>query len=50
MIYPPLYNRIDPTIAGVPFFVWYQMVAVVFGAVVTGVVYLLLSAERTQGE
>lgn len=41
VLYPPLYSHRTPTIAGVPFFVWYQIVAVVFGGAVTGVVYLL---------
>jgi hypothetical protein len=44
--YPPLYDRVSPTVAGVPFFVWYQLVAVVFGGVVTGAVYLLRGGER----
>jgi hypothetical protein len=46
VVYPPLYNREHPTVIGIPFFVWYQLVAVVFGGVVTGVVYLLRGAER----
>jgi len=46
VIYPPLYNHRQPSLAGVPFFVWYQLVAVVFGGAVTGVVYLLLARER----
>jgi hypothetical protein len=29
----------------VPFFVWYQFAAVVFGGLVTGVVYLLRGTE-----
>lgn len=41
VLYPPLYSHRTPTISGIPFFVWYQMAAVVFGGVVTGVVYLL---------
>jgi len=41
VVYPPLYNRRHPSLAGMPFFVWYQLAAVVFGGVVTGVVYLL---------
>jgi hypothetical protein len=44
--YPPFYSRVDPTLVGVPFFVWYQLVVVVFGGLITGVVYLLLGAER----
>jgi hypothetical protein len=47
IVYPPLYDRRHPTIAGVPFFVWYQLAAVVFGGVMTGVVYLLRGTERS---
>ena len=47
VVYPPLYDRDHPAIAGVPFFVWYQLVAVVFGGVVTGIVYLLRGGERS---
>ena len=25
VLWPPLYNRIDPALAGIPFFYWYQM-------------------------
>jgi Protein of unknown function (DUF3311) len=50
VIYPPLYNHRNPSIGGVPFFVWYQLVAVVFGGAVTGVVYLLLGRERPVAE
>jgi Protein of unknown function (DUF3311) len=44
--YPPLYSRRDPAVAGVPFFVWYLIVAVVFGGAVTGLVYALRGTER----
>ena len=46
VVYPPLYNRVHPALGGVPFFVWYQIAAVVFGGAVTGVVYLLRGGER----
>jgi hypothetical protein len=46
VIYPPAYSHRHPAIAGVPFFVWYQILAVVAGAAVTGLVYLLLGTER----
>jgi hypothetical protein len=46
IIYPPLYDHTHPKAAGLPFFVWYQMAAVVFGGLVTGVVYLLRGTER----
>ena len=45
VVYPPMYDRQHPSLGGVPFFVWYQLAAVVLGGVVTGVVYLL-RAER----
>jgi hypothetical protein len=45
IVYPPLYNHDHPTLGGMPFFVWYQLLAVAFGGVVTGVVYLLRGAE-----
>jgi hypothetical protein len=47
IIYPPLYDHRRPTLAGVPFFVWYQFAAVVFGGLITGVVYLLRGTERS---
>ena len=47
IVYPPLYDRDHPALAGIPFFVWYQLAAVVFGGVVTGVVYLLRGGERS---
>ncbi len=42
---PPLYARDSPRLAGIPFFVWYQLAAVVFGGLVTGLVYLLRERE-----
>ena len=47
VIYPPLYNHRDPALGGIPFFVWYQLIAVVFGGVVTGAVYLLMTDRHT---
>lgn len=50
VLYPPLYDRRSPTLGGIPFFVWYQLVAVVFGGVVTGLVYLLRGTEKSLAE
>lgn len=41
VVWVPFYNRIEPTLAGIPFFYWYQLAAVVVGALVTFTVYLL---------
>jgi hypothetical protein len=38
-LYPPLYNRTDPELFGIPFFYWYQLAAVVIGIASTAIVY-----------
>jgi hypothetical protein len=38
-LWPPFYNRIEPTWIGLPFFYWYQLLAVVVCAVLTAIVY-----------
>jgi Protein of unknown function (DUF3311) len=35
----PSYNRIEPSLYGVPFFYWYQLLWVPLSALVTGIVY-----------
>jgi len=35
------YNAVDPEIAGVPFFYWYQLAWVVVSAIIVGLVYLV---------
>jgi len=51
----PLYNRIEPTLWGIPFFYWYQLAAIIVGALVVMAVYFLdrretSAAERTESE
>lgn len=41
VIWVPAYNRIEPTLGGVPFFYWYQLGAILLGAAVVMSVYLL---------
>ena len=36
---PPLFNRVDPTLFGIPFFYWYQLAAISVGVITTLVVY-----------
>lgn len=38
-LWPPYYNRVEPSWMGIPFFYWYQLLAVVIGAVLTAIVY-----------
>ena len=40
VLWPPFYNRVDPAIAGIPFFYWYQLLWIVIGAAVLVPVYL----------
>ena len=39
LLWTPLYNRVEPTVWGIPFFYWYQMLWTVLGAVCTMPVY-----------
>src|SRR5687768_12206511 len=58
----PLYNRIEPTLFGIPFFYWYQLALVLVCAVLVMIVYIIetrfrkipeaesLESERAPGE
>ena len=34
VLWVPFYNRVDPELAGIPFFYWYQMLWIVLGALI----------------
>jgi hypothetical protein len=40
ILWPPFYNRVDPTVLGIPFFYWFQLLWVIVSAVLTAVVYV----------
>jgi hypothetical protein len=42
-LWPPLYNKIEPTLMGIPFFYWFQLLWVIVSAVFTAVVYFATS-------
>jgi hypothetical protein len=44
VLWPPFYNAVEPSWAGIPFFYWYQMLWVIIGAVLTAVVYFATEA------
>lgn len=46
VLWVPFYNRAQPTLWSFPFYYWYQMLWVLLGVVVIGLVYLL---ERGTG-
>ena len=43
MLWVPSYNRLEPTLGGVPFFYWYQLAWILLGA---AVVLLVFTIER----
>ncbi len=42
-LWVPFYDRVDPTVGGVPFFYWYQFAWIGIGAAITAVVYFSYS-------
>ena len=43
-LWVPLYNRLEPTLFGMPFFYWFQLALVLVGAVLTAIVYFATEA------
>jgi Protein of unknown function (DUF3311) len=39
ILWPPFYNKIDPTLIGIPFFYWFQLLWVLVSALLTAIVY-----------
>ena len=39
VLWVPSYNSVDPTLFGMPFFYWYQLLWVPLSALLTGIVY-----------
>lgn len=39
-LWVPLYNSIEPSWNGIPFFYWFQMALILVSAAVTGIVYV----------
>ena len=46
VVWPPFYNKIEPTWAGIPFFYWYQTVWTFLGTFCTIPVYLYEEKKR----
>lgn len=41
LLWVPSYNHIEPSLAGIPFFYWYQLAWVLLGAAIVLAVYLI---------
>jgi hypothetical protein len=46
LLYPPLFNRTDPELFGLPFFYWYQLATVFVAVLCTGTVYAMTRRSR----
>jgi hypothetical protein len=44
-LWPQFYAHAEPSVAGIPFFYWYQFVWIVLTSLVTGTVYLLVRED-----
>ena len=42
-LWPPFYNKVEPTLIGIPFFYWCQLLWVFVSAAFTAVVYFATS-------
>lgn len=47
-LWVPLYNRVDPTLLGFPFFYWYQLAWIPASVILTGAIYLLTEPRATR--
>jgi hypothetical protein len=45
-LWVPLYNRVEPTLGGMPFFYWFQLALIFVSAVVTAIVYFATDTSR----
>jgi hypothetical protein len=41
VLWVPFYNHAEPSVAGIPFFYWYQFLWIVLGAISTAIVYFV---------
>ena len=47
LLWVPHYNRIEPALAGVPFFYWYQIAWIFITVVLTWIVWRLDGGDRS---
>ena len=38
-LWPPFYNKVEPTMMGMPFFYWFQLFWVIVSAIFTAIIY-----------
>jgi hypothetical protein len=48
VLWPPFYNRAEPSWIGLPFFYWYQLLWVIISAVITAFIYLVTADDSRE--
>ena len=46
VIWPPLFNKVDPRLFGIPFFYWFQLAVIPIGVTCTALVYRATAGRR----
>lgn len=46
VLWPPFFNKAEPSWIGLPFFYWYQLAWVIVGAIFTAIVYFATEAQQ----
>jgi hypothetical protein len=47
VLWPPFYNKAEPSWIGLPFFYWYQLLWILIGAALTAIVYFATEKDRS---
>lgn len=47
LLWIPFYNRVEPSIGGIPFFYWYQMAWIPVAVILTAIVWLIDRKRRS---
>jgi hypothetical protein len=45
----PFYNKVEPTLGGIPFFYWFQLAMILVGAALTAIVYFATEPRKGDG-
>lgn len=48
-LYPPIYNRLEPRLFGIPFFYWFLMSMILLSAACTFLVYQMTRNDQSVG-
>ncbi|PSN90986.1 hypothetical protein B9Q03_05425 [Candidatus Marsarchaeota G2 archaeon OSP_D] len=49
VLIPQLFNKVEPTLGGLPFFVWYQLIWVVLGGILVFASYRVYNSGKVRG-